>query len=488
LDDSDIERTATGEASSYRRILWATSLVGGATLTALVIGLARNKAVALVGGPSAVGLLGLFTALVSMVASISTVGLDTSGVRQLSQQHSRPVHAARTKRAIWTMAWPLAILGGSATWFLRKPLASFSAADSGYAAAVGVLGIGVAASVIGAVQVAVLQGSERVADVARVKIWGSLAATTIGVLAVYFLGVAGIVIAVIATPLATCLFSFAFGRGLPGSDWSRLFEAKLGDQWRTLALIGAVVTVTNVVASLGLLSTRALITHRLGLASAGLYHASWSIASVNLSLVLNAMAADYFPRLSKVADEPGSMSAILNQQIHVALLLAGPVLTLVSLLAPVVLTILYSSAFSGSALLLRLLLAAGVLRLPIWALGYILLARRAPAFYFLGEVAAASIVPLTWLLLPAYGLTGAAIAAVLSALFSLFFYLVPVHRSHGVRLSAENGKTIALLVCVLLATAVLFEVSTMAGLVTGLGAALALSWRCYRQLRLALAA
>jgi len=488
LDNPDIDRPVTGELSSYRRILWATSVVGGATLMSLVIGLARNKAVALVGGPAAVGLLGLFGALVSMVASIATVGLDTSGVRQLSQQHGRPAEGARTKRAIWTMAWPLAILGGSATWLLRRPLAGFSAADVGYAAAVGVLGIGVAASVVGAVQVAILQGSGRVADVARVKIWGSVAATTVGVLAVYFLGVAGIVIAVIAIPLSTCLFSFLFGRGLPGSDWPRLFRARLSDQWRTLALIGAVVTITNIVASLSLLSTRALITHRLGLASAGLYHASWAITSVNLSLVLNAMAADYFPRVSKVAHEPGSMSEILNQQIHVALLLAGPVLAFVSLLAPMVLTILYSSAFSGSALLLRLLLVAGVLRLPIWALGYILLARRAPAFYFLGEVAAASIIPLTWLLLPAAGLTGAAIAAIVSGLFSFFFYLVPVHRAHGVRLSAGNAKTIFLLVVMLLGIAILFELSAMAGLVAGLGAALALSWRCYRQLRLALAA
>ena len=40
------------ERSSHRRILRATSIIGGATLVSLIIGLVRNKAVALIGGPA----------------------------------------------------------------------------------------------------------------------------------------------------------------------------------------------------------------------------------------------------------------------------------------------------------------------------------------------------------------------------------------------------------------------------------------------------
>jgi hypothetical protein len=72
-------------------------------------------------------------------------------------------------------------------------------------------------------------------------------------------------------------------------------------------------------------------------------------------------------------------------------------------------------------------------------------------------------------------------------LISFFFYLVPVHRSHGVQLSAENGRTIISLFLVLTAVAILFELSTVAGATIGIIAALVLGWRCYRQLRSALA-
>lgn len=461
--------------------------MGGATLASLVIGLARNKAVALIGGPAAVGLLGLFTALVSMGASVATLGLDTSAVRQIAQQSVDESERARTQRAVWTMAWPLALAGAGLIWLFRQPLAEASAHSASYARAVGWLAAGVATSVIAAAQLAVLQAHGRIGDLARVRLWGSVVATAIGIGAVYVYGVAGIVAAVVATPVITCLLAFWVGRNLPSARWNQLFAVQLSDQWGALVSIGAIVMITNFVGTFSQLATRSLVTRDLGLGAAGFYHACWSITWVNLSLVLNAMAADYFPRLSKVAHEPHSASEILNQQVHVALLLAGPALALVSIFAPLVLSLLYSSAFSDSALLLRLFLVAGVLRLPIWALGYVLLARRAGRAYFMGELAASSIVPLTWILLPSSGLNGAAIAALVAGLISFFFYLIPVHRSHSVRLSRENAKNILILVVMLLAIAILFEFDRVGGLLAGLVIVLALSWRCYRQMRSALA-
>ena len=98
------------EASSHRRILWATSVIGGATFAALVIGLFRNKAVALIGGPEAVGLLGLFKVIISTVASIATLGLGTSAVQQLSQDLEDESQASQSRWAILSLACILASL------------------------------------------------------------------------------------------------------------------------------------------------------------------------------------------------------------------------------------------------------------------------------------------------------------------------------------------------------------------------------------------
>lgn len=477
----------TAASTSYRRILWATTLVGGATLGALLIGLARNKAVALIGGPEAIGLLGLFMAIISMVASIATLGLDTSAVRQLAQHSDGASQQATTRRAIWTMALPLALVGAGAVWLFRTPLAQFSTGSSAYGNAVGWLAIGVAATVIASAQLAILQGYGRVGDLARVKLWGSLFATILGIYAVYRFGVSGIVIAVVATPVFTASLAFWLGRDVPSAEWKRLHHDPLSGEWRALAAIGALVMLTNAIASLGQLWLRSIVTQKLGLDSAGFYHASFAIVWVNLSLVLNAMAADYYPRISKVAHSSSDMSAILNQQLHVGLLLAGPALTAVAVLAPQLLTLLYSGAFAGSDFLLRILILAGILRLPVWAFGFILLARKNAAAFLAGEIAATFAIIIAYLLVPRIGLPGAGLAAVVSALLTCLFYVWRVHRSCDVRMSRPNLSLMGFLIVLLFSVTIAFQYSGRAGVVIGTVGFLALTWHCYRQLRSATA-
>lgn len=467
---------------SYKGILRATSLIGGATLFALVIGLARNKAVALIGGPSAIGLLGLFTSLMTMGSSLATLGVDTSAVRQVAQQAHDPKSVARVTRAVWTLAWFLALLGGAAMWLFRQPLAEFAAGSTDYDADVGWLGIGVFATVLAATQTALFQSHAELGHVARVRVWGSLIATIAGIWAVYRFGAAGIAFAVIALPIANAMVAFLLRRRLPNADWRSLFEARLTDQWLTLATLGALVTLTNVVSSLSQVWVRGVVTQNMGLTAAGLYHASWSVTWVNLSLVLNAMAADFFPRASKASDAK-SASVILNQQLDVAFLLAVPALIGVALLAPLVLTILYSASFAQSALLLRLLLISGLLRIAAWALGYALLARGDRVFYLLGEVAGAAALPLLWLATPAWGLAGVGVVAILSSLLCAVTYWIAGHSRHDMRLSSDNARTVAIAAVSLTAVSLLFELSEAAGLAFGLLAVASFAWRSITRLR-----
>lgn len=472
----------TRDETSYRRILWATSVVGGATLGALLIGLIRNKAVALIGGPEAIGLLGLFTALVSMGASVTTLGLDTSAVRQLSQNADDPAEAGRVRWAIWTLAWPLAMIGAAAIWLFRNPLAEYALGDRTYANEVGWLGIAVAATVIAASQMAILQAYSRLGDLARVRLGGSLVATIVGVLAIYRFGVVGIVVAVLAIPIANILLAAWFGRTLPGYNLQGC-ERNVVKHWKVLATIGAVVMLTHAVGSVTQLAVRSIITHELGLNAAGLYHASYAIVAVNLSLVLNAMAADYYPRLSQVAHDPASMSQVLNEQLHVALVLAAPVLAIISLAAPLVLQILYSSAFSDSAFLLRLLLAAGLLRLPIWALGFVLLARGAGASYLLGEVAAASMIPLIWILIAPFNLAGAGIAGLIAAIIAFGMYFGRAKLRHEVGINGENLRYLTINTLFLAGLAFLFQVNALSAFAAGTVGALFLAWHSFLTLR-----
>ncbi len=153
------------------------------------------------------------------------------------------------------------------------------------------------------------------------------------------------------------------------------------------------------------------------------------------------------------------MSLVLNQQIHIGLVLAAPVMAVVSIAAPLVLQILYSSEFSESAFLLRLLIAAGLLRLPIWALGFVFLARGAGVSFLIGEIAAASMIPLAWLLIAPLDLPGTGVAAVIASVIAFAVYLTRVRRSHGVVIDRRNLTFLALVTPYFFILALAFQVS-----------------------------
>lgn len=467
--------------NTHRQILRATSIVGGATFGALLISLVRNKAIALIGGPEAIGLIGIFTSVITFAGAIAALGLDTSAVRLLSQNASAPEKVARVRLAIWTLAWPLAVLGGALLWMLREAVSLLVIGNAAYADAIGWLGIGVAATVLGSAQMAIIQADGRVGDVARVKLWSALIATCFSVAAVYWLGLFGLAVAAIAVPIAGSIVSqFYSRRARAGTRPSR---DEIVDDWRSLASVGVVVMLTFATSSAVNLAERSIVMRELGASAAGHFQASAAILWVNLSLVLTAMGADYYPRLSKAAVEtPESLNKLVNQQLEVIWVLAAPVLLFVSVAAPLVLNLLYSPEFSESALLLRLLVVAGAIRLPIFAFGYFILAKSGGGSFWWGELAGALMLPLVWFLATTYGLPGIGVGVVIVAISTCLVYLWS-SRASGVAPSTSNTRRFLLVMPVLAALPMLFEYNQLAGCCVGIAALLIVSWQSFGRLR-----
>ena len=131
---------------------------------------------------------------------------------------------------------------------------------------------------------------------------------------------------------------------------------------------------------------RILVTRHLGIEAAGLYQAAWAIGGLYTGLVLHAMAADFYPRLTAVASDNSECNRIVNEQATVSLLLAGPGVLATMTLAPLVISILYSAEFAGAVDLLRWLCLGVSLRVISWPLSFILVAKGDRMRFFASEV------------------------------------------------------------------------------------------------------
>lgn len=410
-------------ASSHRQILRASSIIGGSSLVNIVLGLLRMKVAALLLGPVGVGLAGLLQNLMSTAATVASLGFGTAGTRQIAEAKARGPGTLRTAELAFALGTLLlTLIAGVAIWLLRYRLALLVLDDERMAGPVGWLAIGVALSVVGGSQSAFLAGVRRIRDVALVTIVSAIIGSAAAVAALFALGMDGIVWFVVAMPVATALVGTTFVLRVPRPDGTVSQPREIAAQWRLLVQLGAAFSVAGIAALASQLGVRILIQRHLGIEALGLFQASWAIAMTYVGFVLQAMATDYYPRLSGIIGDHAAAGRIVNEQSEVALFLGGPILIAMIGAAPWVIHLLYSAAFVPAASLLRWQIAGDVLKLASWPVAYVLLASGRGRAYMLTEVAAAVVfVACTWLLLPLLGIEAAGVGY-----FAMYLFYFPV--------------------------------------------------------------
>jgi len=438
---SDASDASPGEQATHAQILKSTLLVGASSVVGVVFSIVRNKAVAVMLGPEGIGLMGLYSALADMAQNLAGLGVQSSGVRQIAEAAGTNDEEtiARTTLVLSRTALLLAVIGALLLVLLAAPLSVLTFGDHQQAAGIALLSLAVALRIVSGGQMALLQGLRRIADLAVVNVAGAFAGTAITIPLIYVFGLRGIVPSLIAVAAVTCLASWYFRRQvrLPSVEIPRaLFRKESG----RLLKLGFVFMVSGLLTFGAAYANRLIVLHAEGMAAAGFYQAAWAIGGLYAGIVLQAMGADFYPRLTAVNENNTECNRLVNEQVQMSLLLAGPGVVATLTFAPFVLQILYSHAFDGATDLLRWICLGMMLRILAWPMGYIVIAREAQAVFFWTEIAATAVhVGLAWLLVPHFGAAGAGIAFLgLYVWHGALIYGI-VRKMSGFRWSRENA-------------------------------------------------
>lgn len=396
--------------SPYAAIFKTTFIIGGASIVGMALGILRNKVISLLLGPAGIGLIGLLNTLMTAAVTISQMGLGTVGTRQIAEAYATGVEA-RIAVASWALKIAtavLAVIGGGAVWILRWPLATHVLQDPDMAGTVGWagLGVGLAVAVLG--QTALINGLRRIKDLALLQISCAATMSLIGLPMIWLFGEAAIPFYVVIMPLSSFLIGHLFIARIPNRPTASLSFAELWAQWRVFGSLGLPVTAAAIVTTLAALWIQADIKGQLGIEATGFYIASNVIAVQYVGLVLGAIGADYYPRLTGVIRDHAAARLLVNQQTEVALVLAGPIIIVVFALAPWIITLLYSEAFTPAAEVLRWQAAGTLLKVVSFPIAFILRAEGSGTRYFLTEMlTVATLLGATTVLLDYFGLVGA---------------------------------------------------------------------------------
>jgi len=377
----------TEQAASYRRILKTSSVIGGASVINILVGLVRTKVLAVLLGPSGVGLVSLYTGLMSTAATVAKMGIGTVGTRQIAEAVAQDdVHTlAMARRAMFWGTLLLSLVGALVVWTLREVLAVQVLGSIKHAGVVSWLALGVALSVAGASQRALIQGMRRISDMVWLSIYGSVFSTVFGILLIWQWGSAALWAFILIGPSVSFALGHVYVSRLPKAPASSVSIHEMAAQWKMLLRLGVPFMGAGVVGTLVQLWIRVTVNDELGLDAVGHFQAAWTISMQYIGFVLGAMGADYYPRLTGVINDKVAATKLVNEQTEIALLLSAPIFIAMLGLAPWIIHLLYSAEFVTAVEILRWQILGDVLKVASWPLGYVIVAAGAGRTFFWTE-------------------------------------------------------------------------------------------------------
>jgi enterobacterial common antigen flippase len=434
---------AREENHTYGQILKSSALVGGSSAVNIVIGIIRTKAMAILLGPAGFGLFGLYGSIINLTQSIAGMGINSSGVRQIAEA----VSSNSTERIALTVAVLrrtsiiLGMLGAGLLVLFSKQVSALTFGTGQHAIAVCLLAVAVFLQLVSASQNALIQGMRRIADLAKVAVSGAVGGTLISILLVFFFHEKGVVPSLIGVAAMTIASSWWHSRKVQIRTPSVAPSQLRHEAFSLLKLGFAFMSSGLMLIGVGY-AVRVIVLRKVGYDGTGLYQSAWTLGGLYVGFILQAMAADFYPRLTASANQNAVCNRLVNEQALVGLLLAGPGAIATLTLAPLIISLLYSAKFAASVGVLRWICLGTTLQVVTWPMGFIIAAKaRAGLLVFCETAWAVVSIGLAWVCITSFGLNGAGIAFFGSYIFHIVLLYPIVNRVSGFRWSRENKHT-----------------------------------------------
>lgn len=370
---------------SYTQILKSTSVFGGSQVINILIGIIRNKILAILLGTAGIGLISVYQSALDMIKSISSLSIETTGVREIAaidRLEKEKLHHTISIIDRWALIF--ALLGAAICLIFCYPISLWVFGDSSYTFQFALLSVCMFFTILAAGQAVVLQGLRRISYMVKSSIIWNVCGLIISIPLYYFYRLDGIVPVFILISIGMFLSAYYYRQKIEIRSIPVSFEQLLR-RGTSVLRVGIFIVLASMLTALSFFLVRAFLTKNVGLESVGMFQAAWTITNVYLMLILKSMGSDFYPRLCSVISDNKKTGLLINEQVYIVLIIAVPVIILLLLCSKIALSLLYSLQFEGAADILNWQILGTFFKVLSWPLGFILLAKGKGLIYFLSE-------------------------------------------------------------------------------------------------------
>jgi len=403
----------------------ATSLFGGVQVFIIFIAIIRSKFIAVLLGPTGMGIAGLLISATGLITALTNFGLGTSAVKNVAAANGtgneKRIATIITVMRRWV--WVTGLLGMITTIVISPILSRIAFGNSDYTFPFVWISVSLLLAQLSSGEMVLLQGMRKLQYLAKANLSGSIISLIITVPLYYLLGIKAIVPATVVASVITLACSMYFARKI------KIGRIKVS-RMRTLAEGKEMLTMGFMISFSGLITlgasfiVRIFISNQGGVEQVGLYNAGFAIVSSYVGLIFSAMGTDYYPRLSAVAHKNEECRKVVNQQAEIAILIIAPIIIFFFVFIHWIIILLYSNKF---ALVNEMILWAALgmfFKAISWSVAFIILAKGSSKLFFWNELFA-NIYTLLFNIIgyKFWGLTGLGI----SFLIGYFFYFLQIY-------------------------------------------------------------
>ena len=432
----------SNESSSYRSIFKSTSLFGGVQIFQILILIIRSKFVAILLGPAGMGLSGLYNSTISLVQSLTSLGVSQSAVRNISQANGTG-DTSRTNLVISVVrriVWLTGLLGVAVLALFSPLFSKTTFGDYNHIIPLICLSIVLLLNQLKSGETTIMQGMRKLKDLASVSLLSSLAALIVTIPFYYIWGIDGIVPVIIVDAFVIYLITKFF------SNKTKIDKVKpskdiLQSEGKSIVTMGIALSIGGVLSVFVSYIIRRSINAIGGLSEVGLYNAGFAILNTYVGMVFTAMGTDFYPRLAAVNDDNAKCSKLINQQGETALLILGPLLLGCLVFLPFIIRLIYSSEFLPVFEYVAFAIVGIIFKAASWVIAFIFIAKAEKKLYMILE-AITSIITIIISLFGYYfgGLKGLGVGFSLSLFVYMIMVSIIAHRRYSFSFSKDFCK------------------------------------------------
>ncbi len=362
--------------SSYLDIFKSTSLFGSLQLFTIIISVIRSKFVAVLLGPTGMGLNGLLSSTTSLIIAFANLGISRSAVKNIAaaSKDNEKGYLTTVVSSLLLFTWVTGIISTVLTFLFSEFLSKVTFGTVDYSFAFKWIAISILLNQLATSYESVLRGMHQVKLIASATLKGSISGLLISIPLYYIYGIKGIVPSIVVSSLTLCVINLFYYKKL-GLRTSLTDRAAIIVHGKDMFRMGIILSISSVMLLAESYYVRIFIRSYGTMEDVGFFNAGIAIVNTYFGLFFASITTDYYPKLAAIANDNVKAVKLMGQQSEMTVLIIAPFLVIFIVFIQPIIIILYSKEFLP---LIELVLWAGLgifFKTASYALGVIFISK-----------------------------------------------------------------------------------------------------------------